>query len=314
MSGIFPSGADGGVPPESATNGYDPSNPPVDTAALYYGNGCGVVLRPHVLNSLISEVACLTDKAGLNYDPGNPCNVFNAVIALLDSIQRNAPVYPEALTANGKLVVTAGAGQIVVGDNQSWRYRGYREVDADGIGLPQRTFTTLASAVYHLRWDAPGIAAPISTHPNGVIRLVWVADPIYNPFGKPETDPEFDSSYDSMLVARVVTNGANVPTVTTLINRTRIVEEFVKTTMSTGPSWPSLMGTQINQTIDWARTPALAIKNFSVDATTETESVAWISTSATRYLVNGFTAGYITEAPIPPNNFISGTLALVGTI
>lgn len=74
MAGIFPQSNDGGLPP----NANDPNNPkaayppvtaPSGTAALYYGNGCDVRLRPEVLNSLISEIEAVVDQAGLAYNP-----------------------------------------------------------------------------------------------------------------------------------------------------------------------------------------------------------------------------------------------------
>jgi len=93
MSGIFPNSTDGGLPP----NPSDPSNPthafpptvsPVNTAALYYGNGCDVRLRPEVVNSLISEQIALIDIAQVAYDPAR---LINLQLATRYLIQRGLP-------------------------------------------------------------------------------------------------------------------------------------------------------------------------------------------------------------------------------
>jgi hypothetical protein len=88
MSGIFPSSADGGLAPNPADpnnpkNAFPPILPPNGTAALYYGNGCDVRLRPEVVNSLISEIAATVDEAKLNYNPAKLENLEHAVRYLI---------------------------------------------------------------------------------------------------------------------------------------------------------------------------------------------------------------------------------------
>lgn len=88
MSGIFPQAADGGLPPNPAqpdnpARAYPPIIPPLSTAALYYGNGCDVRLRPEVVNSLISEVVATVDEAKLAYDPTKQENLEHAVRYLI---------------------------------------------------------------------------------------------------------------------------------------------------------------------------------------------------------------------------------------
>jgi hypothetical protein len=73
MSGIFPNTDDGGLPPNAADlsnpkAAYPPVTPPLNTSALYYGNGCDVRLRPEVINSLISEIEATVDQANVSYD------------------------------------------------------------------------------------------------------------------------------------------------------------------------------------------------------------------------------------------------------
>lgn len=84
MSGIFPQTSDGGLPPNPAaptnpTHAYSPTTPPLNTAPLYYGNGCDVRLRPEVVNSLISEVEAICDSASLPYDGTKLTNAERAI-------------------------------------------------------------------------------------------------------------------------------------------------------------------------------------------------------------------------------------------
>jgi len=94
VSGIFPYSTDGGIPPNAQT----PNNPaqafihqhalPADTSALYYGNGCDVRLRPHVVNSLISEIAAVADRAGVAY---RAASLQNLEVSIRYLIQRGLP-------------------------------------------------------------------------------------------------------------------------------------------------------------------------------------------------------------------------------
>lgn len=84
MSGWHPEQVDGGIPPNpndrnNPIQAYPPNWPPQGTVARYYGNGCDVRLRPHVLNSLISENLELIDWAGVNYNPGELTNLRTGV-------------------------------------------------------------------------------------------------------------------------------------------------------------------------------------------------------------------------------------------
>lgn len=94
MAGIFPQNTDGGMPPNAAsplnpTHAYAPQwAGPVNTSALYYGNGCDVRLRPEVVNSLISEMEAVVDRAGVSYDSNR---LTNTELAIRYLIQRGLP-------------------------------------------------------------------------------------------------------------------------------------------------------------------------------------------------------------------------------
>ena len=83
----------------------------------------------------------------------------------------------------------------------------------------------------------------------------------YNPLNLPETDPRFDSSYDNMLIARVITNSANVATITNLVNRNVMQQAYFQEY-----TFVNVRGNQQSNPvhapaipIDWARTPIISI-------------------------------------------------------
>ena len=81
MAGIFPSFNDGGVLPNLTSNAYDPINDPVGTSALYFGRNCSNVISIELLNAIISEIACVVDKGGIDYDPTSRCNMWTSLEA-----------------------------------------------------------------------------------------------------------------------------------------------------------------------------------------------------------------------------------------
>ena len=134
------------------------------------------------------------------------------------------PVYPEILTNNGVSVLSTTVGSISIVDQpQTWLWRGLSKFSTALFTTPQRTFTTIANKIYHLRWDAPGTgrAANSTLYPAGLYYLADLADHAYNPLSKADRDQTFDSSYDSMLMASIYTNASNVLTVLPLINKDR---------------------------------------------------------------------------------------------
>lgn len=83
--------------PNNPSQAYNPATPPAFAQPFYFGSGCDVRLRPHVLNSLISENLSLLDRVGLAYNPGL---LFNTRLAVEYIFQRGQPQY-SVLTAQG---------------------------------------------------------------------------------------------------------------------------------------------------------------------------------------------------------------------
>lgn len=143
MAGIFPASTDGGLPPNpgNSTNpshAYLPAKLPLDTTALYYGNGCDVRLRPEVLNSLISEVAAICDRVHLPYQSGLLTNLRSAVEYI---VQRGIPCY--AVGTGGPFVYTAAMSPPCLAYNDGMvvivlpaiTNQGATSVNLDGVGL-----------------------------------------------------------------------------------------------------------------------------------------------------------------------------------
>lgn len=129
----------------------------------------------------------------------------------------NNPVYPEIETASGKLAIgDNNDGTLFIGAGQTWLWRGLTRFSSSVFDVVDRTVTMVANKTYHVRWYAPGtgIAIPVETYPYGRIELVdmTAASPT-------EGNSTYDTSYDNMLIARIVTDGANVAAITTFINR-----------------------------------------------------------------------------------------------
>lgn len=142
------------------------------------------------------------------------------------------PVFPEINTADNRLSITDNAdGTLTVDAAQTWLWRGHKLFSTDNIDLADRTVTTVADKTYHLRWHSPGegTATPAETYPNGRFELADMN-------GLTETDRQYDSSYDQMLVARIVSDGSNASTVTTLKNAVELSDEVRWHTSTHGAS------------------------------------------------------------------------------
>ncbi len=140
-------------------------------------------------------------------------DIDNRLLALI----RNNPTYPEIQTADNRLALTDdGAGIVKVDTAQTWIWRGLIQLSADDFDLADRSFATAAKKTYHLRWNAPGTgnATAMTDWPNGRFELADLTGATPS-----EDDLIYDSTFDRMLIARIVTDSANVATITTLINK-----------------------------------------------------------------------------------------------
>ena len=171
---------------------------------------------------------------------------------LLNGLLKNNLVFPEIETADAKLAIgDNNDGTLFIGGAQTWLWRGMFRFSSDNINLAGRTVTTVANKTYHVRWHAPGTgaAAPIETYPYGRFELVDMTAA-----APPEGDSSYDTTYDNMLVACIVTDGANASTITTFINRASLsfsanlamVPAYIGST-----AWRADFGAVLN----WARAP-----------------------------------------------------------
>lgn len=163
---------------------------------------------------------------------------------LMTQARVRLPIFPEVQASDGLIpVVSPGAGQVRVPAGYTFIHRGIFLVTT-----VQTDLATSASKTYHLRWT-----------PDLGFVLKDLADGTYNPGALAEGNAAFDSSYDNMLVARVVTNASNVPTVTNLVNKNRISAEGNVTILAT----PFGGTTSTAVALNWARRPLVALKGSS---------------------------------------------------
>lgn len=202
------------------------------------------------------------------------------------------PIFPEILTATAKLALTATTGQIVVDAGQSFKHRGHRIVKTSDTAAGSRTFATAINKTYHLRWTWSAGAGAY-----GLVDMTS-ASPA-------ETDSSYDSTYDMMLIAKVVTNGSNVLTVTPLENRP--VLQARGELVFSAIAWdgdlvaPSALTSGTTTTLNWARRPQVtmnAMTSISTKHGSDTISVQQLNVgnwSQSRY--SFFTTYQKTELP-----------------
>lgn len=197
------------------------------------------------------------------------------------------PVYPETLTGSGVVSITPTVGQVVLATGQQWTHRGGELYNSTALSIGLRTLATVASKTYHMRWR---YNAGVPT-----LLLYDLADVGYNPGAVAETDTQFDTTYDDMLLARVVTNGANLPVVTALKNLNRLAAADDTTVL--GPTVyedakrPSqLTGSQgVTVDLNWARKPSAFLTGFTDItaqwATTQTGEINVAVQALSRYQI-----------------------------
>jgi hypothetical protein len=235
------------------------------------GFSCGPADRPlfnAMFNRIEAELGDLISYAGIVPSDTVNTKVREAVLALINAAtgggvttdyvlmsqaKARLPIFPEVNTADGTFgIITPATGQIRVPAGINFLHRGIFLVTTAQLDFP-----TTASKTYHLRWYPSGVgrAIPAATYPNGLFYLEDLLDTNYNPASVGEANVMFDSKYDGMLVARVIANSSNVPTITNLVNLNRLFSTF----SVSGPSSPmsanwdsTFLGTSY---LNWARTP-----------------------------------------------------------
>lgn len=210
------------------------------------------------------ELVHLIDFAGLtpaNNDLQQVRKAIQALIAaatgggdtdgylLLTQARARLPVFPQGAGVGGGVEITItptspSAGTIIVPPGRSFLHRGIYPVATSDYPEIDRSFATAANKTYHCRWTYGGGFA-----------LKDVEDAGYNPGVLDEANPAFDSTYDDMLIARIVTDGANTATITALRNEDRLA----LTAMVEGTDGQLVGGNgasfRVQRTLNWARTP-----------------------------------------------------------
>lgn len=180
---------------------------------------------------------------------------------LMSQARARLPIFPEVLNTDGRIGVTSpGTGTIRIPGGVEFLHRGIFPVTTVQEDIP-----TDSSRTYHLRWS-----------PTGGFTLNDLASSGYNPSALAETAAAFDSTYDSMLVARVVTNASNVPTITNLANRDRFALSGETALTANQPYQDDRRPSQITGgdvlTLNWARRPRAAMS-----AMTDVDTIAGAS-------------------------------------
>lgn len=232
------------------------------------GFGCGPFALPlwnWMFYAIWSEIGEVLTFNGITPDNGDMTQLRQAIQAQIDAatgggdpesyltlLQASArlPIFPEVLNTPAHFgVVSPGTGQVRVPAGVNFQHRGispYTTVQTD--------LATDASKTYHLRWNK-----------TDGFTLKDLATGGYNPGTLAETDASFDSTFDDMLVARIITNSSNVPSITNLANKTTLKQSYERTASIYGPrTSPGFEAATLESfTINMARTPEFFLRGFS---------------------------------------------------
>lgn len=215
-----------------------------------------------IFNLHNGNIGRVIQEAGVTGPDGDLTKLFRAIQTLIESAtgtssggdtsqfvlfsqaRARLPIFPDVLNTDGRIVCTSpGTGQVRVPGGVDFLHRGIWLVTTT-----QTDIATDASKTYHLRWNPT----------NGIV-LRDLASGTYNPGTLPEADAAFDSTFDDMLIARVVTNSSNVPTITNLSNSNRLM--LTQRTTGTAVQLPPVPEASLYYTgsiaINWSRTPVL---------------------------------------------------------
>jgi hypothetical protein len=175
--------------------------------------------------------------------------------------------YPEILTAGNVMALTGTIGSVTLAAGQQFVIR-----DMAPITTAAQSFNTYLNRTYHLRYafaiGSAGANMGASFYEGksiaaGSFYLIDTADTNYNPSSLEETNPTFDTKRDDMLVARIVTDESNNPTITPLANAQRLLNS--KTIDGEAPystdNWSGWSGGVL--ALNWARTPIISVPALS---------------------------------------------------
>lgn len=210
------------------------------------------------LENPMREILAVIEAAGLTPTNTDLTQLLQAINALItaggggggggDPVDFTLnPVFPHVTVGGGIMSVSSSSGQVQLASGQTFVHRGGVLYNTTDIDVGDRTKTTTALKTYHLRWRYNG-GTP-------VIVLADLVDSGYNPGALAETNAAFDTSFDDMLIARVVTDAANTPTVTALKNLNRLAHSEILGGTSgvnvgnNGANW------LFSKTLNWARSP-----------------------------------------------------------
>jgi hypothetical protein len=201
------------------------------------------------------EIVTVIKNAGLVPNKTDPTQLYQAIeqrilaatggggdenYVLMTEARVRLPIYPEGLSADGRIPVFApGAGQVRLPAGYEFLHRGIFLVTTEQID-----FATTANKTYHLRWS-----------PSEGFALRDLANAAYNPAALAESNPVFDSGYDDVLWAKVTTNASNIANVVNLANKSsfRRTDRLEFLFIGASLDWVELANSGVE--LNWARTP-----------------------------------------------------------
>lgn len=226
----------------------------------------GTRIRADFLNKVIAQLRYAIQGMGVTEAEGDDTMLLQCFQKLQFTNWLNLPIYPESLQGSYVLSVSnLGGGQVRVDAGQEFLHRGWNKVATNDYSDANRTVNHSANKTYHLRWQYNG-GSPIFV-------IKDAADGVYNPGALAETNEVFDSSYDDMLIAKIVTDGSNVPTITTLKNATMLKDQIEWTGEMTSNKNDNHARASFSTTFNWARTPkasaSMRFINYKIGGTND---------------------------------------------
>ncbi|KAA3510092.1 hypothetical protein [Agrobacterium rosae] len=268
----------------------DPNAPYVDrnTPGAIAGSRVPAAALEHTQREIMAVIV----GAGLDPSSTDLTQLLQAIQKIIDAATGGAgdenyvlmtqarvrlPLFPEVQTADGRLaVISPSNGVVRLMPGYDFFHRGIFAVTT-----VQQDFATTGNKVYHLRWN-----------PNDGYVLRDLASAVYNPAGLAEESPAFDTTYDDMLIARVVTNASNFPTIVTLSNKADIaINQIIDLNSSIVGFDSEGAYAPLNFAYNWARTPRnfdLSIVDFGAGNGIQRWIIQQPDGSATGYNVNRY--------------------------